>query len=340
MEKKLASNNGKEGFMPVEEMPYNEPMMKVWPAVSFLEGFGKNVHLQTDKDGHPIIINQIGMSDPTNITEGILTEEQATAFMTHMAACRMLHLSKLSEERQEVVRCFCIQDLNGLGMKHLTSQTRYFIKLFIRIMSENFPEVMAKIRVINAPWAFTVAWAMIKPILHPRIIKKIKILGKNYQNELYEDISRDQLPKSYGGNLDFLMPALVPEGNDVNEITISRGSMETISFPIDDITKSHLSFQFQCTSGDITIVFEFLPYVLNDKKTFDDAYAEAAACKFEVKCIERRDGGVVKLNVPITEDGENTKGGVRSGYVMIKFDNSFSWIKSKTIKYNINVLDA
>ena len=136
------------------------------------------------------------------------------------------------------------------------------------------------------------------------------------------------------------MPALVSEGNDVNEITISRGSMETISFPIGDITKSHLSFQFQCTSGDITIVFEFLPYVLDDKKTFDEAYAEAAACKFEVKCIERRDGGVVKLNVPITEDGKNTTGGVRSGYIMIKFDNSFSWIKSKTIKYNINVLDA
>ena len=102
------------------------------------------------------------------------------------------------------------------------------------------------------------------------------------------------------------MPALVSEGNDVNEITISRGSMETISFPIDDITKSHLSFQFQCTSGDITIVFEFLPYVLNDKKTFDDAYAEAALV--EVKCIERRDSGIVKLNVPITEDGKIPRG--------------------------------
>ena len=135
---------------------------------------------------------------------------------------------------------------------------------------------------------------------------QIKILGKIIRVSC-EDISRDQLPKSYGGSLDFLMPALVSEGNDVNEITISRGSMETISFPIDDITKSHLSFQFQCTSGDITIVFEFLPYVLDDKKTFDEAYAEAAACKFEVKCIERRDGGVVKLNVPITEDGKNTR---------------------------------
>ena len=136
------------------------------------------------------------MSDPTNITEGAVTEEQATAFMTHMAACRMLHLSKLSEERQEIVRCFCIQDLNGLGMKHLTSQTRYFIKLFI--MSENFPEVMAKIRVINAMGIYC-SLGNDKADIASAHNQKIKILGKNYQNELYEDISRDQLPKSYGG---------------------------------------------------------------------------------------------------------------------------------------------
>ena len=340
IEQKIINNNGKPGFMSVEEYPYYDLMVKVWPAISFVDGYGKNINLQVDNDGHPIVINQIGMSDPTNITEGHINEEQATLFMIHMAAGRVLHLTKLSEERKEIVRCFCIQDLNGLGMKHLSSQTRYFIKLFIRIMSENFPEVMAKIRVINAPWAFTVAWKMIKPLLHPRIIKKIKILGKgNYQEEILKDVPVNQLPKCYGGNLDILMPALVSEGSDVDEITISRSSMEMIHFPINDITKSKLSFQFQCNSGDITLIFEYFPCILDDSKEFEELYEQIMDDAYEVKRVERKDSGVINLSIPNEEEKHGGKG-IVSGYVIIKFDNSFSWLKSKTVKYNINAIDS
>eukprot|EP00943_MAST-04B_sp_MAST-4B-sp1_P008063 g8063.t1 len=339
IEQKIANNNGKPGFMPVEEYPYYDLMVKVWPAISFLDGYAKNINLQVDNEGQPIVINQIGMSDPTNITEGRVNEEQATLFMIYMAAGRVLHLTKLSEERKEIVRCFCVQDLNGLGMKHLSSQTRYFIKLFIRIMSENFPEVMAKIRVINAPWAFTVAWKIIKPLLHPRIIKKIKILGKgNYQEEILKDVPVHQLPKCYGGTLDILMPALVSEGSDVDEITISRSSIEKIHFPISDITKSKLSFQFQCNSGDITLIFEYFPCILDDSKEFEELYEEVMDA-YEVKRVERKDSGVIDLFISNDEEKYGGKD-ITSGYIIIKFDNSFSWLKSKTVKYNINTIDS
>ena len=60
---------------------------------------------------------------------------------------------------------------------------------------------------------------------------------------------------------------------------------------------------------------------------------------YEVKRVERKDSGVINLS--ITNDKEKYGGkDIVSGYVIIKFDNSFSWLKSKTVKYNINTIDS
>ena len=40
IDQKIINNNGKPGFMSVEEYPYYDLMVKVWPAISFVVGYG------------------------------------------------------------------------------------------------------------------------------------------------------------------------------------------------------------------------------------------------------------------------------------------------------------
>ena len=288
-----------DSFMRIEKAPFWKEVSPVYPSISFFEGFASDVHFQHDKEGHPLIINQLGMSDISTISDGSLKEEEMVLFMTHLAEMRALHLSKLSQERQEIVRCFCLQDLNGLGLKHLASKPRYFIKLFISIMSDCYPEIMAKIRIINAPWAFSMAWTMVKPWLPERTIKKIKVLGSNYQDELLEEFDPVQLPKAYGGTLDVRLPALVPADSDVDAVTVSRSSQETISFPVK--RDASFSFKFQCDAGDINVKVEFSRSGDVTKPTLLNSMERKSMSSTEIKVPSDADG-----NLSVTFDNNSS----------------------------------
>lgn len=59
---------------------------------------------------------------------------------------------------------------------------------------------MGKFYIINAPWAFSAVWAVIKPWLDEVTVQKINILGTSYQGELIKQIGKENLPREFGGN--------------------------------------------------------------------------------------------------------------------------------------------
>lgn len=53
--------------------------------------------------------------------------------------------------------------------------------------------------IVNAPWAFTAVWAIVKAFLDEVTRKKIQILGGGFQKKLLEVIEVDQLADFLGG---------------------------------------------------------------------------------------------------------------------------------------------
>lgn len=68
------------------------------------------------------------------------------------------------------------------------------------IGQDRYPETMGKFYIINAPWAFSAVWSIIKPWLDEVTVKKINILGSSYQDELIRQIGKENLPKEFGGS--------------------------------------------------------------------------------------------------------------------------------------------
>ena len=61
------------------------------------------------------------------------------------------------------------------------------------------PEIVYKVYIINAPWVFTTIWKIMSSFLHENTVKKTKILGTDYLNELLKEIDINMIPKKYGG---------------------------------------------------------------------------------------------------------------------------------------------
>ena len=67
------------------------------------------------------------------------------------------------------------------------------------IGQDRYPECMGKFYIINAPWAFSAVWSIIKPWLDEVTVSKVEILGSGYKDKLLEQIPVENLPKEFGG---------------------------------------------------------------------------------------------------------------------------------------------
>lgn len=64
---------------------------------------------------------------------------------------------------------------------------------------DNYPEILGKMYIINAPFIFSGIWLIVKPWLDEKTKAKIKILGSGYQKELLSQIDAENLPDFLGG---------------------------------------------------------------------------------------------------------------------------------------------
>ena len=53
--------------------------------------------------------------------------------------------------------------------------------------------------IVNAPWAFTATWTIIKGFIDEKTRAKVMLYGSSYKKELDKFVANDQLPEFLGG---------------------------------------------------------------------------------------------------------------------------------------------
>jgi hypothetical protein len=97
------------------------------------------------------------------------------------------------------VETFCtILDLQGVSLANFY-RVKDYISQASAIGQDRYPEIMGKFYVINAPWAFSAVWNVIKRWLDEVTVSKIEIVGSQYQDKLLAQIPAENLPKDFGG---------------------------------------------------------------------------------------------------------------------------------------------
>jgi len=162
-----------------------------------------------DRVGDPIILIQAGMINVKKLLKNCTDEEIITQIMWAQEFAQFGYWIKDYARRHDrpVKKMLCLVDMKGFGTEHFSrSALTVFSKTMQRVSL--YPEVMKKVILIRAPALFRLAWALFKPLMKPKLVKKIVFVGSNYMDVLDEHMDIDLLPKSIydDGNGSFVPP--------------------------------------------------------------------------------------------------------------------------------------
>ncbi|KAK7529808.1 CRAL-TRIO domain-containing protein [Phyllosticta citribraziliensis] len=155
---------------------------------------------KTDKDGRPVYIEQLGKVDLTAMYKITTQERMLQNLVVEYEKVADPRLPACSRKAGQLLETCCtIMDLKGVGISNANSVLGY-VQAASKISQNYYPERLGKLYVINAPWAFTGIFAIIKRFLDPVTVQKIHVIGGGYKDELLSQIPKENLPKQFGGS--------------------------------------------------------------------------------------------------------------------------------------------
>ncbi|KAI7151679.1 CRAL/TRIO domain-containing protein, partial [Hortaea werneckii] len=190
-----------------------------------------------DKRGIPFYVYEIGQVDAKAVSayssdrDNSSSKSKSTTNNTTQAPRKMLRLFALYENLCRFVLPLCslvpdrshsetpisqssnVVDLSGVGITKFWA-LRNHMSDASQLATAHYPETLDRIFVVGAPSFFPTVWEYAKRWFDPITVSKIFILSeKNMRSTLEQYVDLDNLPKKYGGNLDWEfgdMPALDP----------------------------------------------------------------------------------------------------------------------------------
>ncbi|KAE8767668.1 SEC14 cytosolic factor [Hordeum vulgare] len=176
----------------IEEFDYSElnEVMQYYPQ--FYHG--------VDKDGRPVYVELIGKVDANKLVQVTTIDRYVKYHVKEFEKCFQMRFPACSiAAKRHLDSCTTILDVQGVGLKNFAKCARELITRLQKIDSDNYPETLCRMYIINAGQGFKMLWGTIKSFLDPKTASKIHVLGTKYQNKLLEIIDESELPEFFGG---------------------------------------------------------------------------------------------------------------------------------------------
>ncbi|KAF9639475.1 Cellular retinaldehyde-binding/triple function [Lasiodiplodia theobromae] len=186
-----------------------------------------------DKRGIPVYLFEVAHLNSKNMAAYDSShKEQASKASDNKVPTKMLRLFALYENLTRFVMPLCsavpgrahpetpisqsnnIVDISHVGLKQFWNLKGH-MQDASTLATAHYPETLDRIFIIGAPSFFPTVWSWIKRWFDPITVSKIFILtDKNMKETLEQYIDVENIPKKYGGKLDFEfgdMPVLEPQ---------------------------------------------------------------------------------------------------------------------------------
>ncbi|KAG9148057.1 hypothetical protein Leryth_003638 [Lithospermum erythrorhizon] len=154
-----------------------------------------------DKQGKPIYIELLGKIDIDNLMEVTTLNRYVKYHVQEFEKSISIRLPACSiTAKRRIDTSTTILDVQGVGLKHLTKPVREVIMKLQKIDSDNYPETLGRMFIINAGPGFRLVWNTVKTFLDPETTSKIHVLGDKYRSTLLDIIDSSELPDFLGGS--------------------------------------------------------------------------------------------------------------------------------------------
>ncbi|XP_074555627.1 phosphatidylinositol/phosphatidylcholine transfer protein SFH9-like [Curcuma longa] len=154
-----------------------------------------------DKDGRPLYIERLGKVESNRLL-AVTTVERFLKY--HVQCIEKMLTQKFPAcsvaTQRHIDMMITILDVQGVNWISVGKLARDVVVQIQKIDTDNYPEILYKLFVINAGSGFRLLWNTIKGLIDPRTAAKIVVLGERYQNTLLEYIEMSELPEFLGGS--------------------------------------------------------------------------------------------------------------------------------------------
>lgn len=154
----------------------------------------------TDKAGRPVYIERLGMLDLTKIFQ-ISSEDRLTKYYIYILELLVGKVLPICSKQagRPIDQCIVILDLKGASTTMLSKRIYNLIQKICSVCQDYYPELLAKLYIVNSPMLFSNIWTVIKTYIDENTKKKIETIGSKFEAQLAEIIEPANLPDFLGG---------------------------------------------------------------------------------------------------------------------------------------------
>jgi len=216
-----------------------------------------------------------------------------------------------SRKHNRVLRNTLVADVSGLSTDQMAILKHF--KETVMVAQSYYAESGGRIRIVEAPWAFTLIWAIVKPFFNEKTLEKIQIVGAGETSPtLLKLVDKDKLPTFLGGTCE-CKGGCVPKMDrfeGLTKIEVAARGKELIKIPITDVP-AFVTWDILTKDYDISYELQFVG---------------------ELSSVELSKPKRVDCHVhPITETAEITE----AGTLTLTLDNTYSTLRGKTVYYKV-----
>ncbi|CAJ0607306.1 unnamed protein product [Cylicocyclus nassatus] len=292
-----------------------------------------------DKEGNVISLQMIGRLDAAGLMPCTRNSDLYRMRIAESEGVMQI-IRALEKKNGKQLGTSVIFDLDGLSFAQVDMQAMKVVTTMLTQLQEMFPDVIRKIFVINAPSFIQILWGMISPCLAKQTQQKIRILGDNWKDILRENIGEDVLYEHWGGTRKAETPfghirtgGKVPAelrydpNNDLpadklQKLVIGAKSMNFVPITVEDHQPGRkITWWWRVEANDIGfVVYRAAP---GQEKVAEHADDYVVHPKFKLQTEFVPEDGEILAEEP--------------GVYKFVFDNTHSRMRSKTVRYCIEV---
>ncbi|GAB1608899.1 retinal-binding protein-like [Argonauta hians] len=286
-----------------------------------------------DKEGSLIRIVPWGELDMRGIMASTrrsdLVKSKLLQFENVLEDCRVMSL----KIHRRVIGQTVIFDMENVGTRHMWKPGLHLNMYLSHILEDNYPEMMKRLFLINAPKLLPMIYKLAKPLLSENMKRKIFVLGSDYKETLLKYIEAEELPSYLGGT------KTDPDGDPYCHTMICYGGVVPKEYYLENSEEYERMTTVVVKSGDTTMLdlpVHFAGSILQWEYRTDrhdigfGVVRKVGDTTEQVVPIERTDCSILTL------DGTHIC--KEPGLYSICFDNSFSMITSKVVHYRCEVI--